>query len=84
MLSVIYHPNYCSILDEPFTALTPLVIDKVKEILVKEKEKKGFIISDHLYRHVIDISDNIYLLSNGYIQMIKELSDLEKFGYARV
>lgn len=84
LLSVIYHPSYFSILDEPFTALTPLVINKVKEILVKEKEKKGFIVSDHLYRHVIDISDNIYLLSNGYVQKIHQLSDLEKFGYARL
>ena len=54
-----------AMLDEPFTHLSPLQIEKVKELLLEEKANKGLIITDHMYRHVLDLCDNLYVLSNG-------------------
>ncbi len=84
LTAVIYHGSLFSILDEPFTALTPLIIDKVKEILLTEKLNKGFIISDHLYEHVIDISDDVYMLANGYTTRLNHINEIQNFGYARL
>lgn len=45
-------------LDEPFSHLMPLQIEKVKEIMKVEKLKKGFLVTDHMFRQIIDISAN--------------------------
>ena len=71
-------------LDEPFTHLSPVLIEQVKELLVEAKAKKGLLISDHIYRQVIGVSDNLYVLTNGKIQLTKTEADLERLGYARL
>lgn len=73
-----------SILDEPFSHLTPIQIEKIMELIQHEKLNKGFIITDHLYQNLLDISDAIYLLNNGRTILINEMDDLEKLGYARL
>jgi len=69
------------ILDEPFSHLSPLHIETVKQLIVEEKKKKAIIISDHMYQHIIEASDTIYLLKNGSTQLIKKLSELEDYKY---
>jgi ABC-type multidrug transport system ATPase subunit len=73
-----------ALLDEPFTHLNPLQIDKVKELLLEEKENKGILITDHMYKNVTDISDSLYILSNGKIHLTKGTDDIERLGYARI
>ena len=71
-------------LDEPFTHLSPLQIEKVKELLLEEKTNKGLLITDHMYRQVLDICDNLYVLANGKNHLTKGLADIETLGYARL
>lgn len=73
-----------ALLDEPFTHLNPLQIEKVKELLVKEKANKGLFITDHMYRHIIDINDSLYILSNGKTYLTQKIEDIETHGYARL
>ena len=70
-------------LDEPFSQLMPLYIERLQVLLKEEKERKGFLISDHLFQQVTDIADQVYVLSNGKTHLIKELSDLERLQYAK-
>ena len=77
-------PAQFVMLDEPFTHLSPIQIDKAKEMLKAEKEKRGFLISDHMYRHIIELSDHIYVLVNGKTHLVKQLSDIERLGYAHI
>ena len=72
-----------SMLDEPFSHLMPLQIEKVKELLEIEKSKKGFLITDHMFRYVVEISDDLYVLSGGKTYLTKDVGDIEKLGYAR-
>jgi hypothetical protein len=37
-----------------------------------------------MYRHILDSSDEIYLLKNGSTQLIKEEKALEDYQYLRV
>jgi ABC-type multidrug transport system ATPase subunit len=71
-----------AILDEPFTHLMPIQIEKMLEVMVEEKKNKGLLITDHLYRHIIDIADSLYILANGKTHLVKELMDVERLGYA--
>jgi len=71
-------------LDEPFTHLSPIQIEKVKELLLEEKVNKGLLITDHVYTQVLDICDNLYILADGKAHLIKSAADIEKLGYARL
>lgn len=71
-------------LDEPFTHLNPLQIDKVKQLLIEEKQNKGLLITDHIFNHILDIADNLYILANGKTHLIKHVEEIEALGYARL
>ncbi|MEJ7626200.1 MAG: ATP-binding cassette domain-containing protein [Ferruginibacter sp.] len=71
-------------LDEPFSHLMPLHIEKIKEIIKVEKFKKGFLVTDHMYRQIIDICHDLYVLTDGKAHLTKGLSDIETLGYARL
>lgn len=71
------------ILDEPFAYLAPVYIEVVQKLIQREKSRKGIIISDHNYEALLEISDEVLLLSEGYVHLIKERSDLVRYGYCR-
>lgn len=81
---ILKSPSQFAILDEPFTHLSPLHTEKVKELLTEEKANKGLLITDHMYRHVIDVYDSLYILANGQTYVTKDITDIENFGYARL
>ncbi len=69
------------LLDEPFTHLNPLQIEKVIELLKEEKSNKGILLTDHMFDHVTEICDTIYLLANGKTHFVKNMEEIEKLGY---
>lgn len=81
---IVTSPSYFAMLDEPFTHLNPIQIEKVKELLLEERQNKGLLVTDHMYRHIIDICDNLYVLTNGKTHLTKSLQDIEVLGYARL
>lgn len=72
--------RFC-LLDEPFTGLTPLYIEKMKDIISAAKATKGIVVSDHMYRHVSDVSDSLYLLANAQTYRILNPEQLVSLGY---
>ncbi len=70
-----------AILDEPFSHLSPLHIETVKQLIAEEKKHKAIIISDHMYQHIIEAADTIYLLKNGTTKKIEQLTELEDYKY---
>ncbi|MEO5594226.1 MAG: ATP-binding cassette domain-containing protein [Chitinophagaceae bacterium] len=81
---IVKPPSYFALLDEPFTHLNPVQIEKVKALLLEEKLNKGFVITDHMYRHVTGICDDLYVLVNGKVHLTKSAEDIERLGYARL
>ncbi|MDY0143338.1 MAG: ATP-binding cassette domain-containing protein [Bacteroidales bacterium] len=82
--AIIKSKSLFSMLDEPFSHIMPIQIEKFKQILKKEKEKKGFLITDHMYRHIVDLSDNLYILKEGKTYLTKESEDLQTLGYVKL
>lgn len=63
------------LLYEPFTGLSPILIEKIIEHLQSVKQQgKGIFISDHYMRYIIDIGDAFYLLEDGQVKSLS-LSD---------
>lgn len=77
-------PSEFALLDEPFSHLSPVTIEIVMDFIRSCKQNKGIIITDHLFRSIIEISDNIYLLTDGKSRLIKNLEEIEFYGYAKM
>ncbi len=69
------------LLDEPFSNIAPLYVETIKKLISAEKTNKAIIITDHYYRDVIDICDDLYLLTNGCTKKIEDLEELEDYKY---
>lgn len=72
-----------AMLDEPFTQLMPLQVAKIKSLIVDAKWYKGILLTDHMYRNVVDIADSLYVISNQTVYQTKSINDLIKYGYLR-
>lgn len=72
--------EFC-ILDEPFSNVAPKYVEMMQELIRMHKATKGIIISDHLYESVMDITDDLFLLRDGYTFPIKAREDLIHHGY---
>lgn len=80
-LMIIYNKADFILLDEPFTHISPIQADLFKTIIKRCAQHKGFIITDHQYRNIIDISDRLVLISNGSTKHIKSADDLITWQY---
>jgi ABC-type multidrug transport system ATPase subunit len=80
-LLILHSPSPFCILDEPFTGLMPVHIETLKTIILESKINKGIIVSDHMHRHVTELSDRLYLLANGTTRTIKQKEQLVDLGY---
>ena len=74
--------KFC-LLDEPFSHVMPLHVDRIKNLILREKKNKGILITDHLYKHIIDICDDLYLLNDGKTYLTNSIQDIETLGYTR-
>lgn len=72
--------RFC-MLDEPFSHIMPVHVNTLKNVINEEKKNKGVIITDHMYDHVIDICDNLYVITNGKTYLTTDLNDLVTLGY---
>lgn len=78
---VLSSPSKFCLMDEPFSQIMPLHIENIQQLIQKEKARKGILITDHLYRHVLTICDDLYLIKDGKTHLTKNVSDLIHFGY---
>lgn len=69
------------ILDEPFTGLTPLMVEQLAQLIREASANKGIIITDHMYRSVLLISDRLMLMTTGTVKIVNGIEGLEDAGY---
>ena len=82
--SILMSPAKFCILDEPFSGVMPVHVDQFKQLVLRQATNKGIIISDHLYRHILDLSDYIYVIKEGKTHLVKDREDLARLGYTKV
>jgi lipopolysaccharide export system ATP-binding protein len=80
-LMVIYSKADFILLDEPFTHISPMQAEMFKAIIKKCAKVKGIILTDHQYYNILDVSDRIILITNGYTRPIKHRDELITYGY---
>lgn len=55
------------LLDEPFAQLSPIYCERIKNLLLREKKEKGFLIADHKIVYLTELSDRMCVLQQGKI-----------------
>lgn len=81
---IIKSASLFALLDEPFTHISPIQVEQVKQLLIEEKANKGIVITDHMYQHVLDLYDKLYVLTPEKMYLTKQAKDIETLGYARL
>jgi ABC-type multidrug transport system ATPase subunit len=71
------------LLDEPYNGLSPLMVEKVNELIVENSATKGIIISDHNYENVIKVSNKLILLKEGKAHHLLCKEELIEKGYLK-
>lgn len=80
-LVILYSPSHFCFFDEPFSGLAPVMVDRLIDCMLSEKNHKGMLITDHLYRYVTNVSDDLYVLANGMTYRVNDKNDLIRRGY---
>jgi len=75
--------KFC-LLDEPFSHIMPIHIEKVIELITKHKNNKGIILTDHMYKYIIGMCDDLYVIKDGKVHLTQSPQDIEKLGYAHI
>ncbi len=70
-------------LDEPYNGLSPLMVEKVNELIAVNSKTKGIIISDHNYENVIKVSTKLVLLKEGKAHHLLSKNELIEKGYLK-
>ncbi len=78
---IIYAEAEYILLDEPFNGLDPLHKEEVMGLIKEQSKEKGFIITDHDYRNVMNVATKIILLHDGNVKNIKNKEELVRWGY---
>ena len=78
---ILLMPTRFTLLDEPFTGLSPLATELATHLITELGARKGILISDHQYRHLLTMTDRNYLLANLYLQPFRTEEELPALGY---
>ncbi|QLC67139.1 ATP-binding cassette domain-containing protein [Flavobacterium sp. LPB0248] len=78
---ILFNDSKFVLLDEPFSGLSPKMIEMISQLIKENSLEKGIIITDHNYRKVIEISTDLSLLKNGKLHKINVKTELVNEGY---
>ena len=78
---IIYSDAEYILIDEPFNGIAPVYKDEIKSIIKEHSVSKGFIITDHDYRNILDIATKTILIHDGGTKEIKHIDELKFWKY---
>lgn len=78
---ILNHPASYILLDEPFSGISPVQIEFLQQLIIETGKVKGVILTDHIYRPLMQVSNRIVLLHNKSIYNIIDESDLIRYNY---
>lgn len=74
-------PSRFILLDEPFSGVSPVMVEQIQKLILEKSPEKGIILSDHDYRNVLKITSRCCLIHQGSIKAIAGKEDLVRWGY---
>ncbi|HAH54465.1 MAG TPA: ABC transporter [Flavobacterium sp.] len=81
---ILNNPSKFVLLDEPYNGLSPIIIEKINELIISISKEKGIIITDHNYENVIKVSTKLVLMKEGKLHHLKDKNELVEKGYLKL
>jgi lipopolysaccharide export system ATP-binding protein len=81
IITLLYTKGSFVLLDEPFSFLSPILVEKLIPHITKQSTQKGIILTDHQYETVLNVCNRFYLINNESVFEIRGIEDLGKNGY---
>jgi len=72
-------PTQFTLLDEPFTHLSPLLVECLLPFLQQEKQHKGILLTDHNFNYIKNTVDEIYQLNNARLRHLKNMEEINSY-----
>lgn len=69
------------LLDEPFNGVSPIQREMVAALIRSKTHEKGFIITDHDFHHIMEVSTRVLIMFDGGLKPVSNQTELEMFGY---
>lgn len=80
-LIILYSPCQFVLLDEPFSFISPVLVEKLIPVIRSVAAEKGILLTDHQYESILKVSDRIYLLRNQSLFTVTGRRQLQDMGY---
>jgi ABC-type multidrug transport system ATPase subunit len=71
------------ILDEPFSQIAPKNIEAVQKLIRERCTDHGIIVTDHNYDAITSVTDDLFVIADGYTFPVHSRDDLVRHGYLR-
>jgi lipopolysaccharide export system ATP-binding protein len=68
-------------LDEPYTGISPILIEELSKHIKEASKTKGIVITDHDYQNVLETANRYCVLFDGGLKYFENEVDLIKWGY---
>lgn len=81
ILLMIHSDALFILMDEPFNGVEPIHKEEIKKLIKEHSGTKGFILTDHDYRNILDISTRTILMRDGGLEEIKHMDELKFWNY---
>lgn len=81
ILLIIHSDAKYILIDEPFNGVSPIFREEIKKLIIENSKTKGFIVTDHDYRNVLEIATRTVVMHDGGIKEVKTTDDLVRWGY---
>lgn len=81
VLLMLYSKTKYLLFDEPFSALDPIYVQLLINIIKEHSATKGILITDHNFRHILTISTRLTLLKDGALVQINHEDELVDQAY---
>jgi len=81
ILLIVFADSVYTFIDELFNGVAPVFKEEIKKMIKEQSLYKGFIITDHDYRGILDIATRIVILHDGGTKEIKSKDELKYWGY---
>lgn len=81
-LALMMEGEFC-ILDEPFSQVDPVHIEAVRQMIRDKSREKGIIVTDHNFEAISQVTDNLFVIADGYTFPVESREDLVRHGYLR-
>lgn len=78
---ILFNQSKFVLLDEPFSGLSPKMIEIVFKLIKENSQEKGIVITDHHYEKVIEIATDLRILKSGKLTIISKKAELIENGY---